>query len=213
MWSRLCLLQTSRTDENLVISGACASVSENSSTDDVLGRRRRPFGLSATRENRNPARAQRRLWRLMASNIRATSQKEDVPEKEAPETAPDRPLLDLSNAAVKKLIRSAKKRGYITHDQINSVLPSEEVNSEQIEDVLAMFSEMGVNVVETEETSKEGEREEGEEADEEAESESGELVEVQQTVPAKSEAKEPTERTDDPVRMYLREMGSVELLS
>src|SRR5262249_10782873 len=123
---------------------------------------------------------------------------------------PDSPLLDLSNAAVKKLIRSAKKRGYVTHDQINSVLPSEEVNSEQIEDVLAMFSEMGVNVVETEEPSKEGE-EPREEADEEAESD--ELVEVQQKVPAKSEAKEPTERTDDPVRMYLREMGSVELLS
>src|SRR5213075_899820 len=105
-----------------------------------------------------------------------------------------------------------KKRGYLTHDQINSVLPSEEVNSEQIEDVLAMFSEMGVNVVETEETSEEGE-EAREEADEEAESEGGELVEVQQKVPANSETKEPTERTDDPVRMYLREMGSVELLS
>ena len=147
----------------------------------------------------------------MASNIKASPQ-EEVPEKQAPETAPDRPLLDLSDAAVKKLIRSAKKRGYVTHDQINSVLPSEEVNSEQIEDVLAMFSEMGVNVVETEEPSEEGE-EPREEADEEAESEGGELVEVQQKVPAKSEAKEPTERTDDPVRMYLREMGSVELLS
>jgi RNA polymerase primary sigma factor len=90
----------------------------------------------------------------MASNIKATSQKEDVPEKEAPETAPDSPLLDLSDAAVKKLIRSAKKRGYVTHDQINSLL--KEVNSEQIEDVLAMFSEMGVNVVETEEPSEEG---------------------------------------------------------
>src|SRR5258708_6652316 len=149
----------------------------------------------------------------MASNIKARPQKEElakneVPETEAPETAPDSPLLDLLDAAVKKLIRSAKKRGYVTHDQINSVLPSEEVNSEQIEDVLAMFSEMGVNVVETEEPS-----EDGEEAREEAESESGELVEVQQKVPAKSEAKEPTERTDDPVRMYLREMGSVELLS
>ena len=147
----------------------------------------------------------------MASNIKASPQ-EEVPEKQAPETAPDRPLLDLSDAAVKKLIRSAKKRGYVTHDQINSVLPSEEVNSEQIEDVLAMFSEMGVNVVETEEPSEEGE-EPREEPDEEAESEGGELGEVQQTAPAKSEAKEPTERTDDPVRMYLREMGSVELLS
>src|SRR5262249_12856039 len=75
-----------------------------------------------------------------------------------------------------------------------------------------MFSEMGVNVVETEETSEEGE-EAREEADEEVESEGGDLVEVQQKVPAKAEAKEPAERTDDPVRMYLREMGSVELLS
>ena len=152
----------------------------------------------------------------MASKTKAAQkekEKEEAPEKEAAE-APDTPLplLDLSDAAVKKLIRTAKKRGYVTHDQINSVLPSEEVNSEQIEDVLAMFSEMGVNVVETEEASEEGE-EQREEADEEAESESGELVEVQQKVPAKSETKEPTERTDDPVRMYLREMGSVELLS
>src|SRR6266550_1767757 len=152
----------------------------------------------------------------MASKTKAAQkekEKEEAPEKETSE-APDTPLplLDLSDAAVKKLIRTAKKRGYVTHDQINSVLPSEEVNSEQIEDVLAMFSEMGVNVVETEEPSEEGE-ESREEADEEVESESGELVEVQQKVPAKSEAKEPTERTDDPVRMYLREMGSVELLS
>src|SRR6476619_394437 len=129
---------------------------------------------------------------------------------EAPDTP--LPLLDLSDAAVKKLIRTAKKRGYVTHDQINSVLPSEEVNSEQIEDILAMFSEMGVNVVETEEATEEGE-EQREEADEEPESEGGDLVEVQQKVPAKSEAKEPTERTDDPVRMYLREMAPVKLLS
>src|SRR6266508_2367337 len=155
----------------------------------------------------------------MASKTEETPPKEEMLEKEGPETLPDRPLLDLSDAAVKKLIRSAKKRGYVTHDQINAVLHSEEVNSEQIEDVLAMFSEMGVNVVETEETSKEGEEpsEEGEEpheqSDEEAESESGELVEVQQKVLTKSEVKEPPERTDDPVRMYLRTMGSVELLS
>src|SRR5215510_6339411 len=152
----------------------------------------------------------------MASKTKAAQkekEKDEAPEKEAAE-APDTPLplLDLSDAAVKKLIRTAKKRGYVTHDEINSVLPSEEVNSEQIEDVLAMFSEMGVNVVETEEASEEGE-EQREEAEEEPESESGELVEVQQKVPAKSEAKEPTERTDDPVRMYLREMGPVKLLS
>jgi RNA polymerase primary sigma factor len=164
-------------------------------------------------------RPQRRLWRLMASKTEETPQKEEMPEMEGPETLPDSPLLGLADGAVRELVRSAKKHGYVTHDQINSVLPSEEVNSEQIEDVLAMLSEMGVNVVETEETSKEGEeaREEGEEqrneADKEAESESGELVEVQQKVPAKSEAKEPTDRTDDPVRMYLQEMRSVELLS
>ena len=149
----------------------------------------------------------------MASKMKAAQkEKEDAPDKEAADT-PDTPLplLDLSDAAVKKLIRTAKKRGYVTHDQINSVLPSEEVNSEQIEDVLSMFSEMGVNVVETEEASDE--EEQREEPEEEPESESGELVEVQQKVPAKAETKEPTERTDDPVRMYLREMGSVELLS
>src|SRR5260370_20376045 len=98
--------------------------------------------------------------------------KEEAPEKEAPET-PDTPLplLDLSDAAVKKLIRNAKKRGYVTHDQINSVLPSEEVNSEQIEDVLAMFSEMGINVVETEEPSEDEEPKEEAEEEPEAEGE------------------------------------------
>jgi RNA polymerase primary sigma factor len=146
----------------------------------------------------------------MASSPKVTPQKDKVPEKGGSETPPDSPLLGLSDAAVKKLIRTAKKRGYVTHDQIDSL--SKEVNSKQIQDVLAMFSEMGVNVVETEEPSEEGE-EQREEPDEEGESESGKLVEVQQKVPAKSEAKEPSERTDDPVRMYLREMGSVELLS
>src|SRR5471032_453367 len=103
----------------------------------------------------------------MASNTNATPQKEEVLKTEGPETPPDSPLLDLSDAAVKKLIRTAKKRGHVTMDQINSVLPSEEVNSEQIEDVLAMFSEMGINVVETEEA--ESEEEPKEEAEEEPE--------------------------------------------
>jgi len=143
----------------------------------------------------------------MASKIKVTPHKEEMLEKDGPETS----LLDLSDAAVKELIRSAKKRGYVTHDQINALLSSEEVKSEQIEDILAMFSEMGVNVVETEESvpEDEGAREE---PDDEEESE-GELVEVKPKLPAKTEAKEPSERTDDPVRMYLREMGTVELLS
>src|SRR6516162_4394940 len=107
----------------------------------------------------------------MASKNEETPQKEEILEMEGAETLPERPLLGLSDGAVRELVRSAKKRGYVTHDQINSVLPSEEVNSEQIEDVLAMFSQMGGNVVETEETSKKGEnaREEGEEPREEAE--------------------------------------------
>ena len=77
----------------------------------------------------------------MASKTEVAPQKKEVPEKEGPETPPDSPLLDLSDVAIKNLVRSAKKRGYVTHDQINSL--SKEVNSEQIEDILAMFSEMG----------------------------------------------------------------------
>ena len=126
-------------------------------------------------------------------------------EKEGPET----PLLDRSDAAVKELIRSAKKRGYVTHDQINALLSSDEAKSEQIEDILAKLSEMGVSL----EAELEEEVATREEPEEEAEGEN-ELVEVQQrSVPAKSGAKEPAERTNDPVRMYLREMSSVELLS
>ena len=98
---------------------------------------------------------------MAGKTTEVTPQKEEVPEKEGPETPPDSPLLDLSDAAIKKLIRSAKKRGYVTHDQINSL--SKEVNSEQIEDVLAMFSEMGVNVVETEEATADEEQQADEE--------------------------------------------------
>ena len=130
--------------------------------------------------------------------------------KADPEVETEIPLLDFSDAAVKKLIRKAKERGYVTHDQINSLLASQEVNYEEIEDVLAMFSEMGINVIVTEEA--EQDEEPKGEGEEEPEAE-GELVEVTRAVPAKAETKEPTERTDDPVRMYLREMGSVELLS
>jgi RNA polymerase primary sigma factor len=156
-----------------------------------------------------------RVQKQMASDSKAAQKEKAAPEAPGKETsdASDTPLplLDLSDAAVTKLIRAAKKRGYVTHDQINSVLSSEEVNSEQIEDVLAMFSEMGINVVEAEDGGDE--EPQREEQDEEPEAEGGELVEVQQKVPAKIETKPPAERTDDPVRMYLREMGSVELLS
>ncbi len=135
-------------------------------------------------------------------------------EKEAAEATPDSPLplLDLSDAAVKKMIKQAKKRGYVTHDQLNAVLPSEEVSSDQIEDVYAMLNEMGINVVDSDEAEQEEENKPAEEADDDDDSD-GELVPVSNKVPAKAEKSEPSERTDDPVRMYLREMGSVELLS
>ena len=116
-----------------------------------------------------------------------------------------------SGAAVKKMIKQAKKRGYVTYEQLNAVMPSEEVTSEQIEDILAMLNEMGINVVETEED--EAEEEEPREEDEDEEIELAELVEVIPKTPAKSKPKEPVERTDDPVRLYLREMGSIGLLS
>ena len=152
--------------------------------------------------------------KTIVNKVKAAPQKDgETPEKDAPETADaPLPLLDLSDAAVKKMIKQAKKRGYVTYEQLNAVMPSEEVTSEQIEDVLAMMNEMGINVVETEEAEAEEEEEGGREAEEE-EAEGGELVEATPKTPAKSEAKEPTERTDDPVRMYLREMGTVELLS
>ncbi|OYX87980.1 MAG: RNA polymerase sigma factor RpoD [Azorhizobium sp. 35-67-5] len=145
----------------------------------------------------------------MAKQATETS---EAPEKE--NEAPDGPLLDLSDAAVRKMIKNAKRRGYVTYEQLNEVMPSEEVTSEQIEDTLAMLNDMGINVVEAEEAADEEGGEETETAEEPEEPESGEIAEAAPRAVARSETKsEPAERTDDPVRMYLREMGSVELLS
>ena len=93
---------------------------------------------------------------MATSKAKAAQPKEEAPDKDA-EGAPESPLplLDLSDAGVKKMIKAAKKRGYVTHDQINAVLPSEEVTSDQIEDVFAMISEMGINVVENDDTDSE----------------------------------------------------------
>ena len=147
----------------------------------------------------------------MASNIKAPPERNMRGASETRDMS--LPLLDFSDAAVKELIRSAKTRGHVTVDQINAVLPSKEANSEQIKDILSIFGEMGVKVVETKEAEPEEELATREAQEEEAEGEN-ELVEVQQRpVPAKSGAKDPAGRTDDPVRMYLREMSSVELLS
>ena len=121
--------------------------------------------------------------------------------------APDGPLLDLSDAAVKKLIKTAKKRGYVTYEEVNAVLPSEEVSPDQIEDIMAMFSDMGINVVDEDEV----EEPEPDTAEEESSTEVAERTGT--AVASKSNTREGSDRTDDPVRMYLREMGSVELLS
>ncbi|MFN3992416.1 MAG: RNA polymerase sigma factor RpoD [Tabrizicola flagellatus] len=119
-----------------------------------------------------------------------------------PETDDADVSLDMSQAAVKKMIADAKERGYITYDQLNTVLPPEQVSSEQIEDVMSMLSEMGINIIEDEEV-------------EEGEAPAGELVETSTSreIAVAGTTTETLDRTDDPVRMYLREMGSVELLS
>ncbi|MGH0001350.1 RNA polymerase sigma factor RpoD [Pseudovibrio ascidiaceicola] len=136
------------------------------------------------------------------------TQAEDTQEPAGAE-GQDGPLLDLSVAAVKKMIKSAKKRGYITYDELNEVLPPDQVSSEQIEDTMSLLSEMGINVVEAEDAEEGKEEEEAPPA-----VDGGELVVASSTAVTKTTtAKEPTDRTDDPVRMYLREMGSVELLS
>ncbi|MBP2444797.1 RNA polymerase sigma factor RpoD [Rhizobium leguminosarum] len=138
-----------------------------------------------------------------------------VKENEDAEVATDGPLLDLSDDAVKKMIKAAKKRGYVTMDELNAVLPSEEVTSEQIEDTMSMLSDMGINVIEDEEAEEAGASTGGDDDDasSDEESEGGELAPSSGTALATAKKKEPTDRTDDPVRMYLREMGSVELLS
>lgn len=126
----------------------------------------------------------------------------EAPEKE--ETV-DTPLIDASMAAIKRMLAKAKERGYVTYDEINAVLPPEHVSSEQIEDTMAMLSEMGITIVESEEQEDGAAAAEKEDGDGEVETADGEGA----TAPAKAEV----DRTDDPVRMYLREMGSVELLS
>ncbi len=121
---------------------------------------------------------------------------------EAREEGPDAPLLDTLGAELKKLVQKGKERGYVTYDELNAALPPDEVSSEQIEDTMAMLSEAGVNVVEAEEQ-------------EEAPAAANPAEPAKTAVVAAEATGEDEElgRTDDPVRMYLREMGSVELLS
>src|ERR1700733_12111275 len=128
----------------------------------------------------------------MASKSASTA---EVPEGR--EDAAEAPLLDTVAASIKKMVARGKERGYVTYDELNSALPAEQVSSEQIEDTMTMLSELGINVVESEEA-----EEAPAEDDEDGEVRSGGNLDD-----------EDIGRTDDPVRMYLREMGSVELLS
>ncbi|MCE0506846.1 MULTISPECIES: RNA polymerase sigma factor RpoD [unclassified Roseivivax] len=123
-----------------------------------------------------------------------------------PETQEEDVSFDMSQAAVKRMIAEAKERGYITYDQLNEVLPQDQVSSDQIEDVMSMLSEMGIQVTEHDEEAEE---------EEERKSGSTEVVDASKgrDVAVSSGGQEKLDRTDDPVRMYLREMGSVELLS
>ncbi len=128
----------------------------------------------------------------------------------------DAPLIDLNEASIKKLIARAKKRGVITYDELNEALPQDQMSSEQIEDIMAAISEMGVNIVESDDDS-EGDGESDSDGpdeigdDDDGDDDDGSSVGSGNKAPAKK--KETIERTDDPVRMYLREMGAVELLS
>ena len=119
----------------------------------------------------------------------------------------DEPLIDLNDAKVKKLIARAKKRGYVTYDELNEALPQDQMSSEQIEDIMSAISDMGINIVESDEDVQEEAEQEADD-DIDVTSNSGSL-----TAPAIEKKKETVDRTDDPVRMYLREMGAVELLS
>jgi RNA polymerase primary sigma factor len=131
----------------------------------------------------------------------ATKTAEADDRQQTPAESQDGPVLDMSDAVVKKLIKTAKARGFVTYDELNEMLPSAEVSSEQIEDTMSMLSDMGINVVDSDET-------------EEAASDSKVVATAAASTVAKTTtAREPVERTDDPVRMYLREMGTVELLS
>ncbi|WP_334127435.1 RNA polymerase sigma factor RpoD [Sneathiella sp.] len=138
----------------------------------------------------------------------ATKSAEAVDTSDQNDESPDSPLIDASQAAVKKMLAKAKGKGYVTFDELNAVLPQDQMSSEQIEDTMSLLSEMGINVVENdEEGGEEGVSEDAEddEADDADERGGREVAEKPATTAG--------DRTDDPVRMYLREMGTVELLS
>src|SRR5580765_5181087 len=131
--------------------------------------------------------------------------KTNTAETEEKTETGDAPLIDLNEAQLKKLISRARKRGYITYDELNDALPQDQMTSEQIEDVMSALSEMGVNIVENEEADEDEQQQDNDTGVDEVDG-VGETFVLEKK-------KETVDRTDDPVRMYLREMGAVELLS
>src|SRR3954467_584104 len=131
--------------------------------------------------------------------------KTNAAEPEEKTETGDAPLIDLNEASLKKLMARAKKGGYITYDEIKEGLPQDQMSSEQIEDVMSAFSEMGVNIVENEEADEDDQQQDADTGVDEVDG-VGETFVLEKK-------KETVDRTDDPVRMYLREMGAVELLS
>ena len=135
---------------------------------------------------------------------RANENEEDIVENG------DAPLIDLNDATVKKLLAKAKRRGFLTYDELNAALPQDQMSSEQIEDVMSAINDMGVQIVENDEAGEDGEEEEQEEEVETIDNISeNDPRSLTNTIKKTGTG----ERTDDPVRMYLREMGAVELLS
>ena len=144
----------------------------------------------------DPAPAKKESRGTMATKVAAAATTEDEDTREREESTQDGPLMDNINTAVKNLIKKGKERGFLTYDEVNAALPQEEMSSEQIEDIMSALNDMGVNVVENED--------DGDQNTEKEESDGSVAGNV---------SDEDVGRTDDPVRMYLREMGSVELLS
>jgi len=144
------------------------------------------------------ARTSEKEFALMATKT-ATAETEEVREE-----GQDRPLIDSTQAGVKRFLAKAKERGYVTYDELNQILPPDQTSSEQIEDTMSMLSEMGINVIENEDA---------DEGAEPAASASTEVAAAGTTAVVAASTGQELERTDDPVRMYLREMGSIELLS
>jgi RNA polymerase primary sigma factor len=148
----------------------------------------------------------------MASEPATSPSNDDMPAAEAGEGA-DRPLLDMSDDAVQSMIKRARQRGFVTQGEINAVASSQEVSSERIEDILAMLHEMGISTVEQDESESEPAGTAEATADDDHDEGEGELVETTRRLPAEVKKPAPGERTTDPVRQYLRDMGAAQLLS